>query len=192
MIWAATLAARLLSEPDDVSQASRLAAAASLPGADGATAYLELCRLIGEAADPAAALSALDESDAPDAATMVGQLIMHCFAAIRADYPAQPDAVAARMALSMSAQSAYPAIGDVLGHDALDFVVRLVGQTVIELSTIAARRSPLVRVETGISLPSSLLAWDLYGDPERGGEIMGRNRSATPMLMPVTMQALAR
>ncbi len=37
---------------------------------------------------------------------------------------------------------------------------------------------------------SSLLAWDLYGDPARGEEIAERNRTGTAMLMPVAFEAL--
>ena len=196
MIWVTALASRLLSETDDVALASRLGAALQVGGTEGATAYLELCRLIGEAAVPVDALAALTDIDlqalTPDAVVAVGQLVVHCFASIRIDYPAQPDASKARSEVSARAQKAYPVIGDALGHDALDFVVRLVGQTVVELSRIAANRAPLVRVETGISLPSSVIAWDLYADPTRGAELMGRNKTGTPMLMPVVVEALAR
>lgn len=191
MSWASDLAARLISATDDLAQVARLSAAAILPGVDGRIACLELCQLIGEAAEPKAALDAIDELAGTDEASeLVGRLIIHCFAAVRLDYPAQPDAATARLAVSTRARAAYPAIGDALGTDALDFVVRLVGQTVVELSRIAASRSPLVRVETALSLPSSLIAFDLYGDPARGEEIMGRNRTGTPMLMPIAIEAI--
>ncbi len=53
------------------------------------------------------------------------------------------------------------------------------------LSDIAANAVPMVRVETGISLPSSVLAYRLYGDAGRAEGLCGVARSLTPMLMPI-------
>ena len=190
MTWVTALSDRLLVQPDDRSQAARVSIDCALPGVVGASAFLDLCLLIGEAADPAATLSALSESPALTAKDLAGELLILALAMVRGSYAAQSDAVAARDALSIKAQSAYGPIGDAFGYDVLDFVVRLIGQASIELSRIAANRSPLVRVEAGVSLPSSLLAYDLYGDPSRGAEIVKRNRSGTPMLMPAVFEAL--
>lgn len=189
MSWISELAGRLLTDAQDLVEVRKLAASAELGGESGANAYLRLCRLVGKAADPDEAILGLPASG--DAATLVGALVVHGYAALRATYQAQPDAVAARSAIASRAEAAYPAIGDAFGFEVLDFAVRLAGTVSVELSRIAASRAPLVRVETGLSLPSSLLAWALYADPSRGGELMERNMSGTPMVMPVTIEALA-
>lgn len=182
--WLSTAAGRLLTAPDDAAVARRLVAA------DTAMALLDLARLIGEAAEPVAAIDALADSDGT-AASLVAELVIQAFASVRLDLPAQPDAVAARGALSERAGAAYAAIGEAFGHEALDFAVRLAGEAMAQLSRIAATRAPLVRVESGISLPSSLAAFDLYGDPGRGEEIAARNRCGTAMLLPARFVALA-
>lgn len=194
MSWISDLADRLLIERQDLAEARKLAAAADLGGESGADAYLRLCRLVGKAADPDEAILGLPAPSAGsggDAATLVGALIVHGYAALRAEYGAQPDAVAARGEVAARAEAAYPAIGAAFGFEVLDFVTRLAGTVAVELSRIAASRAPLVRVETGLSLPSSLLAWDLYGDPLRGAELAERNRCGTAMVMPVVFEALA-
>lgn len=190
--WIVPLVARLVTDADDIAAADRLILQQAAGGSDGARAYLELCRLVGESADSEAVIAALDDTaTGTDAAALLGKAVVHCFAAITASYAAQPDAAAAREALGARASAAYPAIGTDLGHDALDFAVRLVGQTALELSRLAANLSPLVRVETAVSLPSALIAFDLYKDPARGGEIVDRNRTGTPMLLPSPLVALA-
>ncbi len=191
MNWISVLAARLLAA-EDLAEARKLDNRMALAGDEGAAAYLEYCCLVGEAADPAATIAALDGEGTDDGGTALGVLIVHAFAAVRGDYPAQSDAVAAREAIGNRAAAAYPVIGVAFGHDALDFAIRLVGQAVIELSRIATSRAPLVRVETGISLPSARLAYDLYGDPARAREVVNRNRAGTPLVMPTRIVALAR
>lgn len=190
MSFIVTLADRLLVDADDRSQATALTLAMASPGAAGVSAMLELCRLVGEAAEPSSAILSLGDARMSIAQDALGALVVHCFAALRLDYPAQPDAVAGRMAVAARAASAYPVVGTDLGHQSLDFAVRLVGVATVELSRLATSLAPVVRVETGLSLPSSLIAWDLYGDPARGQEIMGRNRTGTPMLMPIALEAM--
>lgn len=196
--WIADLAARLVTAADDLVEVRRLTLGMAQAGSAGAQSYLDLCRLVGEAGEPAATLSALEASLEPQpsdaaagqAAIAVGALIVHGFAAVRGDYRSQVEAASARQAMAVRAEAAYPAIGEEFGGDVLDFAVRLVGEAVVQLSRLPASQVPLVRVETGLSLPSSLLAFDLYGDPARGAEIVDRNKTGTPMLMPVQFEAL--
>ena len=186
--WLTTLAAQLLVSDDDIAAMRALLLAAS--SGDG-QAMLEACRMLGEAGDPVATLDAV--ADLPDALpqTVLAALVISSFASVRRDYRSRQDAAMARTVLGATAADAYGAIGSAFGYEALDWIVWLVGAAMIELSAIAATRAPLVRVETGISLPSTLLAFDLYGDPARAAEIVDRNRSGTAMLMPVTFEALA-
>lgn len=188
------LADELIDDTDDRRAADRLAGATSSGGEAGMRAALDLAKLIGEAGDPAATLVALDRVMAAgdfgdDALSIVASTVVACFATVRGDYPARQDATAARTALSARAEFAYPLVGGA-GAEVLDFVVSLVGDAVLALSALAASRVPVVRVETGISLPSTLIAWDLYGAAGRAAEIVQRNRIATPLVMPAAFEAL--
>lgn len=191
IVWLYRLCDRLVTDADDRILVQQKQAAIAAGGDAAASAFLELCRLVGEAADPSAALIALDEVEDAAPVDLLGRLVVHAFAAMRASYPAQPDAAAARVRLATRAEVAYPIIGEALGHDVLDFTVRLIGEATVQLSRLAANAAPIVRVESGISLPSSLIAFDLYGQAARGAEIMERNGSGTPMLMPSPLKALA-
>lgn len=51
--------------------------------------------------------------------------------------------------------------------------------------------SPVVMVEALRAFPSTVLAWRLYGDPERAGELVDRNGVSTPLFFPATFEALA-
>lgn len=187
----ATLAGELVTgDREDVLQVARLAARMETGGADGMRAMLDLARLIGEAVDPDQLAGRLDIVEPSGTAEEVALLVMGCFGALRRSYPSRPDAIAARSAIGARAEAAYRSVGEI-GHEVLDWLVSLAGETVRQLSAIAADRAPLVRVETGFSLPSSLLAWNLYGDPGRGAELVERNRSATPMVMPIIFEAVA-
>lgn len=186
--WLAGLGAQILTGAEDIQGFEALLVRV---GIGDATAFLEACRLLGEAGEASAVLDALDGLADVTPATLVGATVMHAFAALRVIYPSRQDASAARSRLGALADSVYPEAGAVFGHEALDWLVRLVGTAVVELSAIAAARAPVVRVETGLSLPSSLLAFDLYGDPGRGVELAERNRCGTSFLMPVAFEALA-
>lgn len=191
--WITGLADRLVTGSDDRILVGRLAARVGAGGEDGAQAFIALARLIGEAGDPAEVIVAQPEiltASAENAGQAVASLIMHGFAVLRLPLPAQQDAAAARAYIGARAALAYEAVGAWLGADVLDFAVRFTGETVRQLSAIAATRAPLVRIELNLSLPASLLAWDLYADPQRGAEIADRNGCGTSMLMPSTLVAL--
>ena len=185
------LAAELLSEPDDLATAETLSASAAFSGVAGMEAILGLARLIGEAADTDLAVSTVDRllpADA-DVTTACCRLIVSCFVLIRSDFTVRQDAAAARARLSAITDSVYPRVDTA---ELLDWLVRLTGTTAMHLSAVAATREPLVRIETKLSLPSTLAAFDLYGDANRAGEIVVRNRMATPMIMPAIFEARAR
>lgn len=189
----AAFALDLVSDPADAATIAALDARIAAGGADAAAAWIELAQLAGEAADPEETLRRLsDGAIGDDAASTVAVVIVRAFAVVRVDYPAQPDAVAARELLAAEAEAAYQHLSGALGADGFAALTRIAGEAIMQLSRIAATRAPLVQVETGISLPSSLIAYDLYGDPARGGEIVTRNRTGLPMLMPVRLTASAR
>ncbi len=192
MDWLDDLIARFITEPDDLTIAQGLALTVRSGGDGAALAYLDVCRQLGESAnDSAGLIAALAEFDGPSVIDRLGMLVVACFATVRSDYAARPDAQAARVALSAQADAVIDDAGALYGAEVHSWLIRLVGEAVLQISAIAATRAPLVRLETGLSLPSSLLAYDLYGDPARGAELVYRNRTGTPQLMPVILEALA-
>jgi prophage DNA circulation protein len=76
------------------------------------------------------------------------------------------------------------------GSDLYGWLAGLNAMAVRVVSNIAADAVPLVRVETGVSLPSSVLAYKLYGDATRAEGLVDIARSMTPMLMPSVFEAL--
>ncbi|WGD31199.1 hypothetical protein AncyloWKF20_05090 [Ancylobacter sp. WKF20] len=192
MDWLTDLLDRFIADKAGRVSAAKLVAKMATGGEAGGTAYLEACRLLGEAADDGAELLAtLDDVTDTSTLAQVGVLVVACFATLRVDYAARPDAVRARTALSNRAGPVVETAGDAFGHVLYGWLSNLVGEAMLQLSQIAATRAPLVRVETGVSLPAQLLAWDLYGDPSRDAELVERNNTGTAMLMPVILEALA-
>lgn len=192
MDWLSALIERFITAPSDLRLAQKHLAAIPAGGDAAGRALIEACRLLGEASEDSAGLiDALDAVENPAALDLFGLAVVHSFAAVRAPYPARPDAQAARARLVARAQVAVEAAGDAFGFEAHGWLSRLTGAAAVQISRIAATRAPLVRVETGMSLPAQLLAYDLYGDPARDAELVARAKSATPMLMPVSFEALA-
>ena len=106
-------------------------------------------------------------------------------------YPSREDAVRARSILSALVDVHAEIIGDSLGFEVLESFLTLTGSASEELSRIATNQIPLIRVETGIEMPSTLLAYKLYEDPDRAVELIERNKVATPAYMPVSFEALS-
>ncbi|MBZ8133221.1 hypothetical protein [Afifella sp. IM 167] len=192
MDWLIDLIDRFVTDADDATLARREALAIEEGSETAAGGFLEACRILGEAADdPVQLIDALDLLASGTVAEETGRLVIRCFAAIRADYASRQDAQAARSALSSAADRVYEPAGLAFGAEVHAFLVRLAGEAVTQISAIAATRAPVVRVETGISLPSTLAAFDLYGDAARAEEIVARNRIGTALVMPVVFEALA-
>ncbi|GGF56753.1 hypothetical protein GCM10007301_15550 [Azorhizobium oxalatiphilum] len=191
MSWLDDLVARFVSDADDIALAQAAAATVAGGGELGALAHLELCRLVGESTtDTRGLLRALDDVSG-GTRDLISALVIACFATVRAGYPARQDAQEARTALTARADGVLDAAGAAYGAEVHAWLIRLVGETTVQISAIAATLAPVVRVETGISLPSSLIAFDLYGDPALANDLVGRNRTGTAMLMPVRLEALA-
>jgi prophage DNA circulation protein len=114
-------------------------------------------------------------------------------AGCRTDWPSRPSARAARTRVA-TAGAEGSAAADTLGGDGADLYAWLTATTAIScrmISEIAANAAPIVRVSTGISLPSTVLAYQLYGDAKRAGGLVDLAGSSTPMVMPTLFDALA-
>lgn len=185
------LARELIIDADDLASVDALAVAAQAGGDSGVTALLQLARLTGEAAtDPGAVPDAVDRVQDETPLWRLLALVVVCFAAVRADYPSRQDAQAARTAISDRADTVYSE-ASVYGPETIAWLVSMTGAATLYLSRTAAERAPAVRVETGVSLPATLLAYDLYGDAGRAQELVDRNRVATSLVMPVSFEAVA-
>ena len=110
-------------------------------------------------------------------------------ATVRVGYAARRDARAAREAFAATVAPVLEAAG-AFSAEAWSWLASMTGEAALALSRTAADRAPLVRVETGVSLPSTVLAHRLYGDPNRASELVERNRAATPAMMPTILEAL--
>ena len=106
-------------------------------------------------------------------------------------YAGRPEAVRARSTLTAMVDAIAESIGDELGYQVMSEFLEHTGNVSQDLSLIVASQVPLVQVEVGIPLPSTLLGWKLYQKPERAGELLERNGIATPAYMPTSFQALS-
>ncbi|MCC4298548.1 hypothetical protein [Aurantimonas coralicida] len=195
--WIGAIGDRCCADADDLTLIARaLALVQPRAGLIAAAAMLDAARIVGEGGDPA---GVLDDTETPletgeamiDGFVVVLALTMGAYAFVRRDYSSSQDAAAAREDLLARAGLAYDLAGSRLSDEVFGYVATLVGEAALQLSRTAADRAPLVRVETGISLPSTLLAWQLYGDPARASELVERNKSATPAVMPTAFEAIA-
>jgi len=161
--------------------------------AAAAVAGWRLTALHGAASTTAAAIRGELASEPEGVAGLVNSAAMAAalsVAAVRGDYPARHDAGRARAALAASVGPVIEASGQ-LGADTFGWLSAVTGDAALVLSRTAASRAPLVRVETAISLSSVRAAYELYGDANRAGELVERNRVATPAFMPASFEALA-
>ncbi|MAU95441.1 MAG: hypothetical protein CMP81_06075 [Fulvimarina sp.] len=192
MSWIFDLIGQHVTDADDSVVIRRKAIGVSAGGAAGAEAYLTACLDLGQAADdPAALIEALRRREETGVVHRLGFLVTWCAAVVRADFESRRDAVAARTLLAARADADYGPIATAFGADVLEWILSLVGTAIKQISALAADKSSVVRVETNLSLPASVIAWELYGDPTRGAELVRRNRVSTAMLMPVSIEALS-
>ena len=121
-----------------------------------------------------------------EAAALAGAMAI---VAVRRTYNARQDAARARETLRIETEATLADVGT-LGAEAYQWAAAITGDAARALSRTAASRAPLVRVETKLSLSSIRAAYDLYGDANRGGELVDRNKVATPAFLPLAFEAL--
>ena len=97
----------------------------------------------------------------------------------------------ARDRIAAAMDGASDRIAGVLGQEILAAIAAVARQTTAFLVEQATTLQPVVRVDANRSFPSGALAWGLYGDPARAGELAARNRCGTPFFMPPTIEAIA-
>ena len=101
------------------------------------------------------------------------------------------DAIAARKRIDDALQGALDRISDAIGDRAAETLASAAAQASRRLADRAASLRPTVRVTLTRAYPSCAVAWRLYGDPNRGEELLRRSACGTPMFMPTEFDALA-
>lgn len=195
--WISTLADRLVADALDAEDIrNRLAAAPDMEAEAFAAETLSLMRVIAESVSTPTGFDTVTAGAFEDrAAADFGAILLSValsIAGARASWISRPQARAARSRISAAGDSAL-AIVSAMGGAAVDLYLwlsRLVEVSVRLVSQDAADAVPVVRVETGISLPSTVLAYQLYGDASRAERLVEIAGAATPMLMPVAFDAL--
>lgn len=194
--WLATLADTLVDDAIDAdSIAIRLDKAATLEDAAFALETFSIMRVIAESVDVPAGFDAITLPAASED-TLAAATVLAAFglsiAAPRVAWISRPQARAARSRISSYGDVARAYVS-ARGAEMLDlygYLSRLVEVAVLIVSDQAANAVPIVRVETGISMPSTVLAYQLYGEADRAQGLVEIARSATPMLMPIAFDAL--
>jgi prophage DNA circulation protein len=106
-------------------------------------------------------------------------------------YGDRPSAQAAAGRLSALADASLERVAEFGGEDIWRAASDAVRQAIDFLSRGALDLKPVVLVEAMRSFPSTVLAWRLYGDPERAEELVERNAVTTPLFFPTSFEALA-
>jgi prophage DNA circulation protein len=196
--WLADLAATIIQDADDLADVTaRISAAPDLNASGFATEALDLMRIVAESVTVAAdfdrisvpASVAWETRNAIAIMVSLGLAIAGC----RAEWVSRPMARSARSRVSAAGDDG-AAAADTLGGDGADLYAWLTAVTAVScrlLSDIAANAAPVIRVQTGISMPSTVLAYQLYGDAKRAGGLVDLAGSSTPMVMPTLFDALA-
>lgn len=100
-------------------------------------------------------------------------------------------ASAARVRVRIAYDGAADRIAALLGEDILAIFGIAAREALAYLVQEAATIQPLIRVQAAKSFPAAALAWSLYADPERAGELMARNDVGTPFHMPAQIEAVS-
>ena len=100
-------------------------------------------------------------------------------------------AAAARIRIRDAYVGASDRVAALLGQSALIVLDTAAREASAHLVQEAASLRPVILVQAGRSFPAAALAWSLYGDPERAGELMARNAVGTPFHMAASIEALA-
>jgi prophage DNA circulation protein len=197
--WLADLSAAIVTDPEDLADvSSRIAVAASLDAAAFATEALSLTRIVAESVSDSAGFDrwsiaqTVAAGDTRDAMSVLLSAALS-IAGGRVDWPSRPQAGKARSRIVDSGDVAL-AVASNMGGDGADLYGWLSSLTDVAsrlISDLAANAVPIVKVMTGLSMPSTVLAYQLYGDANRAEALVDISSSATPLVMPTLFDALA-
>lgn len=197
--WLGSLATTIVVDALDAQDiASRLDAAPALSADEFALESLSLMRIIAESVSSASGFDTLRYGQFEGAETASAASVLLAvglaIAGGRADWISRPQARAGRERIASAGDAALEIVS-AMGANGVDLYVWLSAMTNIAVRLVsdqAADAVPVVRVETGISLPSTFLAYQLYGDAGRAESLVEIAGVSTPMLMPSAFNALEK
>lgn len=194
------------------------ASVSSVTGADPALAprIVDLARRLSAAIDPPSAMAAFAMAaelfPAPSqpvlAATPAAGVLQknHAIAArlarlafvaaftdalLGATYASRSEAVVARRRLNDFIDAEIAFAVDSPNVDLLVALQDMRAAAAAWLHELTISLAPVVIVSTARALPATLLAYKLYGDPTRAGELVARSGAPHPSFMPIRFDALA-
>ena len=197
LAWLSTLAGVLVTDTlDSEDITNRAAAAPALPSDGVAVEVLSIMRIIAETVSTPADFDAIvlpvfNDSEASAVAAILTAYGLS-IAAPRVAWLSRQQARAARGRIAQHGEVALAFVSG-LGAVAVDlyrYLSRIIEVAVLVVSEQAANAVPIIRAETGLSMPSTVLAYQLYGDASRAASLVEIARSTTPMLMPIPFDAL--
>ncbi|MFK0336776.1 hypothetical protein ACIQT7_05900 [Agrobacterium deltaense] len=197
--WLGNLAATLVTDSLDAqSLSARLDLAPALGAGSFAMESLSLMRIIAESVNSPSGFDTLRSGQFETAETGNAAAVLLAVglsvAGGRADWISRPQARSGRDRIAAAGDIALAVVSS-MGADGVDLYLwlsELVNISVRLVSDQAADAVPVVRVETGISLPSTFLAYQLYGDAGRADSLVEIAGVSTPMLMPSAFSALEK
>lgn len=156
----------------------------------GAAALPLLINAVPATTSPAVNLAS-DFAQAAVACVEAAMLAEVAVAVAERSYMDRPSAQGAASRLSEVADVSLERIAEYGGEDVWRAASEAVRQAIDYLGRGAMDLKPVVQVEAMRSFPSTVLAWRLYGDPERAEELVERNAVTTPLFFPTSFEALS-
>lgn len=195
--WLGDLAQLVVADTTDLADlTARIAVAGDLDAHGFAGEAIDIMRVIGESTvspqDFDRIAMPVGDKATTDAASVILAMGLS-ISGVKVAWPSRPRARAARSRISAVADNAL-GVAFALGGDGADlhhWLADVTGTSVRVVSDIAANAVPVVRVETGISMSASVLAYRLYGDAKRAEALVEISGSRTPGIMPISFDALA-
>lgn len=197
LTWLSDLASSIVTDDEDqMDVAGRITAAGDLGASEFSLEVMSLVRIVAENAVQPADFDKISAGvDATGQTLAAIKILMAIGLAIsggRIAWPSRPSARRARARISDAGDIALSAVATLgaNGASAYAWLSTLVAVSCRLVSDIAANAAPIVRVSTGISMPSTVLAYRLYGDAKRAADLVEISGSSTPLVMPTRFDAL--
>lgn len=195
LAWISAEIGQIVSDAQDLAAlADRIEAAGALDADAFATECIDMMRIVGESVRTEPHIKALgDLSSVDDAAAIKAVTVLSSIAMslglVRVEWISRRAARRGRDLLSVRVVEAEMVAAD-LSPDLHRWIGTLANLAIRAVSERSADMVPIVTVESGVSLPSTVLAYRLYGDATRASGLVDIAEAATPMIMPVRFEAL--
>jgi prophage DNA circulation protein len=121
----------------------------------------------------------------------VSALAAYCESVVRVKLGDRPAAITLRANVSRYFEEQLEALPSE-DYELFHALVKMRDTTIDYLSRAVLDLAPVVKVSSSVQMPSLYWSWRLYGDANRGQEIVDRNRVAHPSFIPVKFEALAK